>query len=461
LLLVENQKKEFTPISELKQIDSLLNTLEQKLYDFYQILPKSDSRRDLIDFGGTIFRTLFGTATLTDLHSLHETLDELKSRDSDVAHSLSSQISYIKILDSTVKINVAGIANLSNIVKDIVIHSNEHYQQVNRDQMWLNLTLFGQSRIFTAFRELEFILLHLIQRVDELFAVIQNAILGNLSVNLINPTTLHNILRNVFLHLPGGYELIAGTRAENIHLYYNLIRVTVLGNVHTVKIVIHVPLKTVDRHFTIYKLLVFPTRISDNKFVKYSIEFPYFRLSYNQHDFILLTEADLSHCKINSITVCPADVAVYNSQTLNCESSLFFQTVTNQHMCRRSLLLNHQTPTLRRHKTTWLYHLPESRQITLRCYINTQWMTYTKTLSGNGVITNATRCPVSTTQMHTLPELHKTSETTLNTLHLYVPEKISIVTDHETQLLEKISPELIQQLNDIITCNGVPTQLGR
>jgi len=76
-------------------------------------------------------------------------------------------------------------------------------------------------------------------------------------------------------------------------------------------------------------------------------------------------------------------------------------------------------------------------------------MTYTETLSGNGVITNATRCSVSTTQMHTLPELHKTSETSLNTLHLYVPEKMSIVTDHETQILEKISPELIQQLNDV------------
>ena len=137
LLLVENQKKEFTPISELKQIDSLLNTLEQKLGDFYQILPKLDSRRGLIDFGGTILRTLFGTATLTDLHSLHETLDELKSRNSDIAHSLSSQISYIKNLDSTVKINAAGIANLSNIVKDIVIQSNEHYQQENRDLIGL------------------------------------------------------------------------------------------------------------------------------------------------------------------------------------------------------------------------------------------------------------------------------------------------------------------------------------
>jgi hypothetical protein len=59
LLLVENQKKEFTPISELKQIDSRLNTLEQKLLYFYQILPKLDSRRSLIDFGGTILRTIW------------------------------------------------------------------------------------------------------------------------------------------------------------------------------------------------------------------------------------------------------------------------------------------------------------------------------------------------------------------------------------------------------------------
>ena len=59
--------------------------------------------------------------------------------------------------------------------------------------MWLNLTLFGQSRIFTAVRDLEFILLHFNQRVDKLFAAIQHTIQGKLSVNLINPTTLHNM----------------------------------------------------------------------------------------------------------------------------------------------------------------------------------------------------------------------------------------------------------------------------
>jgi len=60
-----------------------------------------------------------------------------------------------------------------------------------------------------------------------------------------------------------------------------------------------------------------------------------------------------------------------------------------------------------------------------------------------------------------LPELHETSETTLNTPHLYVPEKISIVTNYGTQILEKISAELIQQLNDGVTSNGTPTHLRR
>jgi len=81
------------------------------------------------------------------------------------------------------------------------------------DLMCLNLSLFGQSKIFTAVRGLEIILLHLIQQVDELFAAIQHAIQGKLSVNLIYPTTLHNILQNVSLHLHEGYELIFGTRA--------------------------------------------------------------------------------------------------------------------------------------------------------------------------------------------------------------------------------------------------------
>jgi hypothetical protein len=57
-----NWKREFTPIHELKQIESRLQTLESKVSDFHQILPRSDSRRGMINFGGIVQKSLFGTA---------------------------------------------------------------------------------------------------------------------------------------------------------------------------------------------------------------------------------------------------------------------------------------------------------------------------------------------------------------------------------------------------------------
>jgi hypothetical protein len=85
-LMVVSKQKEFTPISELKQIEMLLNILESRLLNFQKMLPKLHSRRGILNFGGDILQTLFGIATVVDLDMVHETLDELKSRDVDIAH---------------------------------------------------------------------------------------------------------------------------------------------------------------------------------------------------------------------------------------------------------------------------------------------------------------------------------------------------------------------------------------
>jgi hypothetical protein len=89
---VEQQKLEFTSVSEFRQNEIQLQILECKLNYFYQFLPRLDRRRSILGVGGTILRMLFGTATLADLNNLHSTLDELKDKNSDLVHSLSSQV---------------------------------------------------------------------------------------------------------------------------------------------------------------------------------------------------------------------------------------------------------------------------------------------------------------------------------------------------------------------------------
>jgi len=68
LLLVEQQKQTFTPISELKQIELLLYTLDSRLNEFHQVLPRIDARRGLINIGGKILKTFFRTAIDSDVH---------------------------------------------------------------------------------------------------------------------------------------------------------------------------------------------------------------------------------------------------------------------------------------------------------------------------------------------------------------------------------------------------------
>jgi len=93
---VDKQRNEFAPVAELKRIGNLLNTLELRLSNFQQLLPRLDRRRGLLNLGGTVLKTLFGTATLSDLNQLHGTMDELKSKESDNVHSLANQLTYVK-----------------------------------------------------------------------------------------------------------------------------------------------------------------------------------------------------------------------------------------------------------------------------------------------------------------------------------------------------------------------------
>jgi len=47
--------------------------------------------------------------------------------------------------------------------------------------------------------------------------------IGRVPVNLINPTLLQDMLKNVALVLPESYELIVELSPNNVYLYYEVI----------------------------------------------------------------------------------------------------------------------------------------------------------------------------------------------------------------------------------------------
>jgi len=137
--------------------------------------------------------------------------------------------------------------------------------------------------------------------------------------------------KDVSLHLPENYELIAGNKLENIHSYFDLAEVTAVGDIHCIKLIINIALKSANRHFLLYKTIALPTRICGDKCV---FDNPCFGLDRNQHDCILLTEANLIRCIASSITICPANMATCDARALICQDSLYFHTAQSYSLCR-------------------------------------------------------------------------------------------------------------------------------
>jgi len=91
---------------------------------------------------------------------------------------------------------------MSTIVKNELVQSHDRYVQLTRDVMWLNLTSFNHSALFTAIRELEYALLQLTHQVDELLMAVQYTLSGKLPITIISPNVLHSILRNISFVCP-------------------------------------------------------------------------------------------------------------------------------------------------------------------------------------------------------------------------------------------------------------------
>ena len=180
-----------------------------------------------------------------------------------------------------------------------------------------------------------------------------------------------------------------------------------------------------------FRIVALPNPVLNDTFALYELEYEFFGLSRSQRDYILMTVADVQKCNTGSITICPADRALYDTRSVTCESRLYFQTPSKHGLCNRSLMVCHREPILLRHEEVWVFHFPSQRQVNIRCPRNNVWVTRTQTLSGAGLIHNATRCSITTGEIRALPELHGAAHANLVAPSAYMSVNSPILAKHE------------------------------
>jgi transcriptional regulator with PAS, ATPase and Fis domain len=70
-------KTKFALINEQQQLEILLNKLENAVKSFREILPRVDARPSILNAAGSVFKFVFGTATMADVSKLHNTVQDL------------------------------------------------------------------------------------------------------------------------------------------------------------------------------------------------------------------------------------------------------------------------------------------------------------------------------------------------------------------------------------------------
>jgi hypothetical protein len=130
-------------------------------------------------------------------------------------------------------------------------------------------------------------------------------------------------------------------------MHYEMIQAVMLADLHTFKLVMIVPLKAMNVHFTLYSVAVLPIRIFNNSFVQFEVEKDYFGIDILQRPYLTLTEMDLVKCRGKDILIRPADHAVYSTEINSCALSLFRST-NPQETCGRRVTSRLPRPRLER-----------------------------------------------------------------------------------------------------------------
>jgi hypothetical protein len=217
------------------------------------------------------------------------------------------------------------------------------------------------------------------------------------------------MLKNVSLVLPGGYDLIISLRPNNVFMHYEMIQAVMLADLHTFKLVMFVPLKTMNVHITLYSLAVLPLRIFNNSFVQFEVERDYFGIDILQRHYLTLTKMDLVKCRGKDILISPADHSVYSTEIISCAPSLF-QSTNLQETCGRRVTLRLHRPRFGRFGSAVLYYLPERQTVYLQCQPNRTIENSSLLLQGSGLLLNAARCSFISKGLHMTAALQGESE---------------------------------------------------
>jgi hypothetical protein len=298
-------------------------------------------------------------------------------------------------------------------------------------------------------------------RVDALLVAFQMCMLHKIPVNLITFDQLHAILRNVSLALPLGFELAMGVQHREITWYYQFVRVMLLGDSHSFKLVLFVPLSTLNSRFEMYRALVYPRNIGNSTYVSFQVNAQFLAVSVAQQQYFTMSEGTLQRCIGEQIKMCPADIGVSSVGSPSCLMAIYLQLPSVRVLCTRVVSTQLPTPKLERHESLVIYYMPTETLAQVKCPTGEGWETSTFTLHGIGMLESVQHCYVSAGQIQLNAEVTGQSEFQGKLPKVIVPAHLPVTSQEETEILSTLTEtESLEELLSTMSTHKLQTDVN-
>jgi hypothetical protein len=170
--------------------------------------------------------------------------------------------------------------------------------------------------------------------------------------------------------LPESLSFFTPLSLNSISLYYSISTVYATSFNNSLRLFIELPLKGVDRQFTLYKALELPTRIGVSSYFMFiRPEHQYLAVSRDLSKFITMEQEDLSHCRGEEVRICNPRRPIQESPEQDCLYALFRGIDERaEALCTKFVIQNPKSVFYASRDTTqWVYSLAKPTKILVKC----------------------------------------------------------------------------------------------
>lgn len=381
-----------TTAGELATLEDKINRLDEKLQQALILISPPRNKRGMIDAAGYALRWLTGTATVDDVNQVSNKAEKLKQAQIQMEHHLLDQLSILNATTITTEENQRKLEKITTAMEMMA----QTVDELTTMGLQANLMNSVFHALTAAIHTLELCTMSTMSELTQFLEAFELLYTNHISSYFLPPRELIHILRDLQKQLPQNLDLPFDLSTTGIYQFYQLATTkAALAPNQQLLLLITFPLRNEQAIFDLHRLQEAPIPAHAETFKYLQITEPYFAITGNHREYMLLTRAEMAACKPmdSDVQVCPTR-QTRSIREPSCAAALFLDNAEKAeklcqfHIAAAPLFI--VTPL--KERNSWFYFVSESTKIDWSCPNTIKLSTLPQFLQKTGTLHVHPRC---------------------------------------------------------------------